>query len=145
MREGRLPENQLLSMPESVLELIFNRKLSKQERVTTLFRQVQGRIIHRRTLVTVAQQHDGPKRARDARLTVCADGILILGYRDGHPEIARDLGLTVPRQSEWISARVVPRPPGDERPTALIHGVQYVVARPVEDCHAIAPRYGTGE
>lgn len=145
VRDGRLPENQLLRLPASVLEAIFDRGLSKQERVNELFRRVQGDIVYRRTLITVAQQHDGPKRARDARLTVCDDGILILGYRAAHREIARDLGIAVPRQSEWVSVRVVPRSPSDPRPAALIGGVQCVVAQQEEPNHPVPAQYGIGE
>ncbi|MEU7748643.1 NaeI family type II restriction endonuclease [Nonomuraea sp. NPDC049158] len=145
VRKGDLPENQLLRLPPSTLKAIFNGKLSKQERVNELFRLVQGRIIYRRSVTTVAQQQDGPKRVRDARLALANQGIVILGYRDGHPEIARALKLPIPRQSEWISRRVVPRPLGDPRPAASIQGVYYVPAHPDEAFHRIPPRYGVGE
>lgn len=145
VREGRLPENQLLHLSPIVRDAIFDRALSKQERVNQLFRKVQNRIIHRRTVTTVAQQHDGPKRVRDARSALAAEGIIILGYRDGHPEIARALELAVPRQGEWISTRVVRRPPGDTRPAALLQDGYYVRAREDEVPQPVSARYGAGE
>ncbi|MEV4109326.1 NaeI family type II restriction endonuclease [Nonomuraea sp. NPDC049695] len=145
VRKGKLPENQLLRLPSTVLRAIFDPALSKQERVNQLFRLVQGRIIYRRTVTTVAQQHDGPKRVRDARLALADQGIIILGYRDGHPAIARALELAIPRQSEWISVRVVPRPLEDTRPAALIQGGYYVQARHDEASFPVTPRYGVGE
>jgi hypothetical protein len=51
------------------------------------------------------------KRARGnggARTQLRADGILVLGHQDRDPDVARALGLPVPRKGEFISARVVP-------------------------------------
>ncbi|MCP2364179.1 hypothetical protein HD597_011199 [Nonomuraea thailandensis] len=56
VHKGKLSENQLLRLPSTVLRPIFDPVLSKQERVNQLFRLVQGKIIHRRTVTTVAQQ-----------------------------------------------------------------------------------------
>src|SRR4051812_18145145 len=51
---------------------------SGQKRVDQLFRDVQGRIVGRQVVLTVAQQDDAPKRARAARLDLQPEGILVL-------------------------------------------------------------------
>jgi hypothetical protein len=103
-----------------------------QARTNELFRRVQGRIIRRPELATVARQDDFMKRARGnggARTQLRADGILVLGHQEPDPEVARALGLPVPRSGEFISARVVPASPGHIGPCAEIAGERWVLAQ----------------
>ncbi len=102
-----LPENLLLGLPAVTRESILDYNLSGQSRVNELFRQVQGRVVRREVVLTVAQQDDGPKRVRDARNHLRGEGILVLGHQNNHPAIARGLGLGVPPKGSWISCRVV--------------------------------------
>ena len=78
--------------------------------MNALLREIQCEIINRPTLVTVAQQKDPMKRARDARLPehLGREGFLILGHQEADPHIARILGLPVPGKGELVSCRIVP-------------------------------------
>ena len=92
---------------------------------------MQRRIIRRAELAAVAQQDDFMKRARGnggARTQLRSDGILVLGHQDRDPEVARALGLRVPRKGEFISARVVPAGP-HAGPCAEIAGQRWVLAQ----------------
>lgn len=134
--DGTLPENLLLNLPSGIRDAIFLTSASRQQRVNQLFRQVQERIVRREVLLAVAQQEDPPKRARDARIMLRDEGILILGHQNAHPRIAQELGLPVPRKGEWISVRVIPPPPGiHNRPETIIDGTSYVRAHHSDPCH----------
>lgn len=100
-----LPANLLLQLSDDVRGRILSGR-SGQERVNQLFREVQGRIVGRQTVLTVGQQDDAPKRARDARLRLRSEGIVVLGHQETHPLIARHLALPVPAKGEWIAARL---------------------------------------
>jgi hypothetical protein len=133
-----LAPNLFLTLDSEVRERIFSAKARRgsahgQARTNELFRSVQGVIIRRAELATVAQQDDFMKRARGnggARSNLQPEGIVVLGHQENDPRVARDLGLPVPRKGELISARVVPAAPDDSGPTALIDGQRWVVARP---------------
>ena len=62
--------------------------------MNALLREIQCQIIDRQTMVTVAQQKDPMKRARDARLpqNLGGKGFLILGHQ----------GLTPTSPEDWI-------------------------------------------
>lgn len=62
-----------------------------QKRIGQLLREVHGRIIGRRTVLTVGQGDDAPKRARDARKNPRHEVLLVLGHRESHPAIAAAL------------------------------------------------------
>ncbi len=130
-----LPENLLLHIDPEVRTRIFNPlgtgSSSGQERVNMLFRLVQRRVVNRGSLVTVAQQQDSPKRARDARLPkhLGREGILVLGHQEADPLIAADLGLPVPRKGDFVSARVHPAASALDGPTSLIDGQLWRLAR----------------
>lgn len=61
-----LPHNLLLNLDMDARGRILSPNLSGQKRVDQLFREVQGSIVGRETVLTVAQQDDAPKRVRDA-------------------------------------------------------------------------------
>ena len=111
-----LPENLLLQLSERQRNAILSHR-SGQERVNTLFREVQHKIITRATVLTVAQQDDAMKRVRDSRLPLHLgdEGLMILGHQEADPHIASALGLPVPAKGEFVSCRVVPASEGVER------------------------------
>jgi hypothetical protein len=126
---GVLAENLLLHLDEATRSSILDLSLSGQRRVTELFRRVQGRVVRREVVLTVAQQDDGPKRVRDARKVLQPEGLIILGHQQSHPRIARDLGLEVPPKGSWLSCRVV-REQGGGKGRASIDGASWRLARP---------------
>ena len=133
---GRLAPNLLLHLPDDIRDRIMSAQARRgaqhgQARVNQLFREVQGVIIRRAVLETVAQQDDPMKRARGnggARDQLRPEGILVLGHQDYDPGIAAALGLPVPRKGEFVAAQVVPAPPGDARSHAPIGDSDYVIA-----------------
>lgn len=108
-RDATLSENLLLHLPTDVVGRIFGAR-NGQQRINELFRLVQGRIIRRDVVLTVAQQKDGPRRARMAREEkyLGGEGIIVLGHYEWDVRVAQSLGLPVPRSGEWVSARVAP-------------------------------------
>jgi hypothetical protein len=95
-----------------------------------LFRLVQQRIVNRGTVLTVAQQDDSMKRARDARLPqhLGKEGILVLGHQEHDPDVAQALGLPRPTKGQFISVRVAPAQSGHPGPAATIGGERWRVA-----------------
>ncbi|MEU9236852.1 NaeI family type II restriction endonuclease [Streptomyces subrutilus] len=116
-----LPTNLLLRLDAESRERILTASLpgrasSGQQRLNQLFREVQDRIVGRQTVLTVGQQDDSLKRARDTRQPLRREGIVVLGHQGSHPHVARALGLPAPIKGEWISTRLVPVSPDDPRP-----------------------------
>ncbi|MFE6835277.1 NaeI family type II restriction endonuclease [Streptomyces sp. NPDC057705] len=116
-----LPTNLLRHLPADVRDRILTASLpgrssSGQQRVNQLFREVQGRLIGRQTVLTAGQQDDAPKRARDARKALQPNGIVVLGHQGSHRHVAHALELPVPVKGEWISAHLVPVSSEDARP-----------------------------
>lgn len=139
-----LPPNLLLQMSEEDRERVFtartgNRPSSGQARLKELFRTVQGEIVRRAVVCTVAMQDDSMKRARDCRLEkhLGRAGFLILGHQEQDPEVARALGLPTPSKSQFVSIRVHPADPGD-LPVAKIRGDLWRIARE-DDPEIVAP------
>lgn len=131
-RNSSLPRNLLLSLPENDVKQIMGAR-SGQQRINELLRRVQGVIIDRNTAVTVAQQHDGLKRCRDARPVLRREGIAVLGHQKDSPRIARGLELPVPAKGNFIAVRLVRVADGAVgRPAVLIGGHRYVAAHPEE-------------
>ncbi|MGX4693817.1 NaeI family type II restriction endonuclease [Streptomyces sp. JNUCC 63] len=131
-RDEELPENILLHMPEADREAIFENR-SGQGRIIELFRRVQHRRIGRNAVRSVAQQKDYMKRIRGndgARSVLRHEGIIIMGDYRSHRDIAFQLGLPVPEEGEFVSARVVPAVPGNGRPVAEIGGGSWSLAFP---------------
>jgi len=131
-RQADLPHNLLLQLEPQARGRIFSFARSGQARVDQLFREVQGRIVGRQTMLTVAQQDDAPKRARDARKNLRPEGIVVLGHQDSHPTIAARLGIPVPVKGEWIAVRIIPASPADTRPTVELEGRLWAIARDEE-------------
>ncbi|WP_370946155.1 NaeI family type II restriction endonuclease [Amycolatopsis sp. cg5] len=132
----KLAPNLFLELSDEHRERIFGargkRGVSGQARVNELFRLVQGRIVRRAEIATVAQQDDSMKRARDsggARDYLRGEGVLVLGHQDKDPLVARSLGLSCPKKGEVIAARVVPVGLGSGRQVAEIGGELWAIAR----------------
>jgi hypothetical protein len=131
-----LPENLLMHIPAETRERILSaapanrRKPTGQAKINMLFRLVQHRLVNRGSVVTVAQQKDSPKRARDARKRkhLGKDGILVLGHQEHDPLVAEALGLPVPTKGDFVSARVVPAEPGFAGDAADIEGMRWRLA-----------------
>lgn len=136
VKNGPLPENQLLRLSDDVRRAIFAPAKARgagrggQERINRLFRLVQGVVIGPETIRTVANQKDPYKRPRDARLPrhLGREGILILGHQGDHHRIAHELDLPKPDKGEFVSVRVVPTMDIASRPSTVIDGVRYVHA-----------------
>lgn len=126
---GDLAENLLLHLDDGTRDSILNPAFSGQRRVNELFRLVQQRIVRREVVLTVARQDDGPKRVRDARKALRAEGVIVLGHQQSHPRIAADLGLAIPPKGSWLSCRVV-RDRGEGDRTAAIAGASWRLAQP---------------
>lgn len=148
IQNGQIPRNFLLAMKKErpdKLDSIWHASddyrgsgNGGQSRVNELFRQVPGELVDRNTVVTVAMQHDGLKRARDAREHLRSDGYIILGHLKPYPQIARDLDLPVPQKGSFVSAKLTMVPEGTERSSTIINGVRYGLWRS-GDPHLEAP------
>ncbi|MEZ5299298.1 MAG: NaeI family type II restriction endonuclease [Verrucomicrobiales bacterium] len=100
-----LPTNLLSELPPELLGEIMGLKTG-QARINELFRRVQGRIIPRVAIETVARQKDPMKRVRDARKQLEAEGILILGHEAEDREIARARRFPMPKKGEFLAVSV---------------------------------------
>jgi hypothetical protein len=137
----QLEPNQLLHLPANSRERIMEARslnrnvLGIQARVNQLFREVQGEIIRRTTLETVAFGAKDPlKRVRvngGARGYLQNEGIIILGHQENEPLVARSLGLPIPKKGEFIAVRLVKINEAYRgRNSAEINGHLYAVAKP---------------
>ncbi|MEU6210432.1 NaeI family type II restriction endonuclease [Streptomyces sp. NPDC047023] len=140
-----LPENTLLHLPAPLRAQIFASEAGGsggQARTVNLFKLVQGRVLNRTTVSTVSMTADGLKRIRDARDTLRREGILVLGGTVQQGEIARTLGLPVPRNGEWVSQRVTRlRPDHGDVPSITLSGEVWTAAGPddpVEEAPSLA-------
>ena len=137
----RLPANLFYQLEEPTRNAVFKAQSSRgnrhgQARLNELFRQVQGRIIRRSEVATVAQQDDFMKRARDSggsRDKLRPEGILVLGHQDNDPAVAAALGLPVPQKGELVAARVIKARADRSDPTAVIDGERWAVAHPGDE------------
>lgn len=136
-RHAPMPENILLQLPPDVVEHIFDSK-SGVERVTRLFREAEGRLVHRASVATAGMQLDHQKRVRGnggARTKLRPESYIILSgvY---HSAVAAALGVPIPSRAEYISVRVVPAPDGEG---AYLEGQWWRRAASDEPSHTLAP------
>ena len=124
-----LAENLLLHLSEETRSAILDYDLSGQQRVNQLFRRVHNKVVRREVVLTVAQQHDGPKRVRDARSLLRPEGIVVLGHQGSHRGIAKGLKIEAPPKGSWIAARVVKAEPDDAN-SVVIAGERWRLATP---------------
>ncbi|MEU9563773.1 NaeI family type II restriction endonuclease [Streptomyces sp. NPDC048161] len=135
--DKELEENLLLHIDPERLDFILtagssSRRSPGQAKVSELFRRVQHRRINRTVVRTLAQQKDYMKRVRyngGSRGALQKEGILIFGDYPNHQTAAEQLGLPVPQEGEFVSARVVEaQPRHGSRVRALMDGRYWVVA-----------------
>jgi len=139
--QNDLPPNLLRHLPADTRDSILKAGSSGQGRVNDLFRHVQDRLINRQVILTVGQQDDAPKRARDARIHLRSAGIVVLGHEEPHQRIAVSLGLPMPRKGSWISTRVAPLSDSDVAHGAFfLDGRWWRKAQP-SDPEAAAPQF----
>lgn len=143
------PKNILLHLDSSVANEIMEPK-SGQARLNRLFRNVQGELIPRGVIYTVAQQQDPMKRIREnggSRSALAPEGILILGDYARHRRIARDLHLPQCFRGDSLAIRVVRVEDDFPGPMSEIGGVFWRVADPSDPVEAapLIPRETTTE
>ncbi|MCD2441441.1 hypothetical protein LQ757_04020 [Agromyces sp. SYSU K20354] len=140
-----LPRNLLLHLNPESRDRIFGFSTG-QDRVNQLFREVQEQIVGRQTVLTVAQQDDAPKRARDARIHLRSEGILILGHERSHARVAAALGMPTPSKGEWIAVRVTPVAADSPRARFVLDGKHWAAAFEAEPPSSapILPRSADG-
>ncbi len=102
VKDGLLPRNFLAGLDTNVRERIMS-KPSGQLRINELLRSVQGQLIPRVAIETVAQQRDPMKRIRDARKILQREGILVLGHQGKDPKIAQAKGFQPPKKGEVLA------------------------------------------
>ncbi|MFJ6519113.1 NaeI family type II restriction endonuclease [Streptomyces filamentosus] len=128
--DQELPVNALLHMNPTDRTAVFNAG-SGQARLNELFRRYQHRRIGRNVVRTVARQKDYMKRVRGnggSRSSLQDEGIIIMGDYKSHQEIADQLGLPIPREGEFVSARLARASDTNQGPRALIAGSFWSVA-----------------
>jgi Restriction endonuclease NaeI len=134
-----LPENGLLRIPPPDAKAIFA-KNSGQQRINELLCRATGVILSRTVISTVATGNDKPKHdplrrlrsgKQGARGQLRHKGVVVFGDYRSHQETAAHLGLPVPGESEFVSARLTRRRPrhGDA-PYIHLAGEEWVVAGP---------------
>ena len=124
-RHASFAPNVLLQLAPAAVDLIFAER-GGQARLDELFRQAEGRLIHRNTIATVAQQQDYMKRVRyngGSRSNLRDEGYLILsGDYSAHTTLAANFAVPIPSPGEVVSFRVVPTAPSDPVAVALDGG-----------------------
>ncbi|MET9378836.1 NaeI family type II restriction endonuclease [Streptomyces sp. NPDC002992] len=136
VEDASLPENALLHLDQATLTQVFSpasdaAATHAQGRTDNLFRVVQGRLIDRAAVSTVAMTSDIPRRVRQAHHNLRSEGVLVLGPHMSHLQVAAALRLPQPDNGQWVSTRVTRRRPGDgDAPFAQINGEQWRVATP---------------
>ncbi|TQJ31465.1 restriction endonuclease NaeI [Microbacterium sp. SLBN-146] len=115
-RHAELPPNTLLHMTDEDLEAVMGAG-GGTARVSELFRRTIGRVVGRAAIATVAAQLDVTRRVRGgesgSRDPLAREGIVILGGAyDWQRQAARNLGLPIPRRTEYVAGYVRPAPQG---------------------------------
>ncbi len=114
-KDADLPPNTLLHMPEDDVAAVFAAGAGTS-RVSELFRRSAGQVVGRAAVSTVAAQLDVTRRVRGgqsgSRDPLASEGIVVLGGAyDWQREAARELGLPVPRRTEYVAGHVAPARP----------------------------------
>lgn len=134
---GDLLPNALLALDPATRAVILGSS-SGQECVNRLFRAMQGQLVDRATVVTVAMQADSPKRVREARKLLAPEGIVIFGHYAPQPAFARALGLPEPTMGSFVSARLAPATSPAEDGVIEVQGTAWKLAGP-DDPVVFAP------
>jgi Restriction endonuclease NaeI len=132
-RAGNLTPNLLLQIADHDRHAIMDEFAGPrrgQRRVDELFRRVQGDLITRTVVATVAQQDDYMKRVRGnggSRTRLRPEGIVILGDYESHRAVARALDLPCPRSGSFVSVRLAGAS-ANEAESVLLQGRLWRVA-----------------
>jgi hypothetical protein len=110
--DAELPPNVFLHLTEEDIEAIFAPK-GGTARICELFRRAPGKIVSRAAVCTAAAQLDPTRRLRGgqggARDPLAPEGLVVLsGAYEWQVRAARQLGLPVPRRTEYVAAYVSP-------------------------------------
>ncbi|MGW1009753.1 NaeI family type II restriction endonuclease [Streptomyces termitum] len=95
-----LPVNPLRYLSEEVAQQVLADQPGQEERLLMMFRALEGHVIPRNTLLTVARSHDPTRRAREVKKAAAAEGLTLLCGRDAGA--AHGIAL---RAGEWIAVR----------------------------------------
>jgi len=107
VKNGALPQNFLLNLPDEVRHAVLAPRSGKQ-RLIALFEQVNDRIIPRSALLQVAQLKGDPlRRAREAKATLASRGVKVLcaTYAGERAQIVAQ-GYPSPADDDWLSVRL---------------------------------------
>jgi len=115
-KDAALPPNTLLQMPTKDVAAVLAAGAGTS-RVSELFRRTVGQVVGRAAVATAAAQLDVTRRVRGgqsgSRDPLASEGIVILGGAyDWQREAARELGLPVPRRTEYVAGYVSAPLPG---------------------------------
>ena len=111
-KDADLPPNTLLQMPAEDVTAVLAAGAGTS-RVSELFRRTVGQVVGRAAVATAAAQLDVTRRVRGgqsgSRDPLASEGIVILGGAyDWQRDAARQLGLPVPRRTEYVAGYVSP-------------------------------------
>ncbi|MFF8804881.1 NaeI family type II restriction endonuclease [Streptomyces omiyaensis] len=95
-----LPVNPLRYLPEEVARQVLAARPGQTERLTIMFRALEGHVIPRNTLLTAARSHDPMRRAREVKKALAREGLTLLCGRDA----GAAHGILL-QAGEWIAVR----------------------------------------
>ncbi|MFC0674512.1 NaeI family type II restriction endonuclease [Brachybacterium hainanense] len=142
-KDADLPPNTLLHMPEADVAAVLAAGAGTS-RISELFRRTAGNVVGRAAVATIAAQLDVTRRVRGgqsgARDPLAAEGIVILGGAyDWQRAAARELGLPVPRRTEYVAGHVASAAPGWPGKVALGPSGLALRAATPDTCEAFDP------
>lgn len=142
-KDADLPPNILLHMSTEDVEAVFAGR-SGIARLCELFRRTVGQVVGRATVMTVAAQLDAVRRVRGgqsgSRDPLALEGIVILGGAyDWQREAARQLGLPVPRRTEYVSGYVTSVPGTGLERAAVGPTGRVLTAATAQTCRPFSP------
>ncbi|MCG6495707.1 NaeI family type II restriction endonuclease [Kitasatospora sp. A2-31] len=135
-RDIPFPGSVLATLSEEEAEAVLSDPRG-QLRVESLFRAVQRRLVPRSDIDAVTRQANGPRRIREARERLAADGIVVFGEWPDDAEAARGLGLPVPGRETWVSARLAPAEDESTARSVLLGASRWRLALPSDPPVAI--------
>jgi hypothetical protein len=138
-----LPRNAILDLSPEERAGALDSSKSGNMRMKVLFTSVQQQLIDRGTILTVGQQDDAPRRARESRTLLARSGIAVLGHREGHPDVAKALDLPVCEMGQWLSVRLVEVDEHSSRRKALHRGRWWAIATDGEESPPLENWYPT--
>lgn len=144
-KDADLPKNILLHMSAEDIAAV-TKPRGGTAKVVELFRRTTGQVVNRSAIETLSKQLDVTRRVRGgdggARDPLAAQGIAVLGGAYGwHRRAARDLGVPVPRRTEYVSGYVAPADDDWRGPSVLGAEGLRLRAATAADCAPFPPRW----